>query len=725
MRHKANDQGCIVYAFIETSRGLYASSSARKVDGERQWGEPVLVLDSTRDGDWSDPALTDYGYATHPKVAYRVEGTEPQDFLAYCTAREKASDRMDQRLLLLRGKGDGQIDRRYVYLNSFTDLSVSAPNNVTIAACSDNLWMIFMVDGGRLQSYSLLFDVDGVPKIYEGKKSVDLHVQSIVHSFNSGPQAISVIYTRNDGENELASCPYEYGAETHGGSYKEPVNLGVENGIHVTAQLTGDVAGHTVFTLRNDWTVLVNRRLVAKPGHEAPQEWTPPLPLFADVFGCAAPSFGVKSSTLFSWGGAGAYLRVSVQDPVTHSWRTSYVRKPPPKENAIPHEVTRYQVEVQFLDDGGQPMPEHRFHITLAAGFSSSEILHAGKVRSVHHRAEDLAAARDETAISSDANGKIVFSVLEEGLAVPSFEFYDLSRDGKPHLVGKVNPARNIEYYLSGRLDNFNATNPRGPLPRFDAEGKAILQAKFVDLNNVEHALVVATDESPKLAKVVAASCQSLVTMTGEDLPDPPSFTAHFSSPTRSEGNPQFLQMSSSPAYRESLLTGVGVFEWLSETAGDILRGIETGALRILEIACDAVNRTIQFTLDTAERLVTLTVDTYEKVAQAVSGLFNHIGAVVEDVVLWLREIFNFRAIWNTSKALAEMNRVGSDLTSQVLANTEEGITAWFADQKESIRANMTSVRKGLAGVTFSTDNAGERENLALAEIDGGSVSSN
>ncbi len=122
-----------------------------------------------------------------------------------------------------------------------------------------------------------------------------------------------------------------------------------------------------------------------------------------------------------------------------------------------------------------------------------------------------------------------------------------------------------------------------------------------------------------------------------------------------------------------------------------------------VSIAVTAVERgvavIVQTVIEGVEKAVKWIVDTAEKVVAVVEGLFEAIGMKVEEVIKWLRYVFDWDDILNTREHLSKAILDALDLFGTKIAPAvKKPIQEFFETQKKSVVKNLDDTIRALGG---------------------------
>jgi hypothetical protein len=418
--------------------------------------------------------------------------------------------------------------------------------------------------------------------------------------------------------------------------------------------------------------------------------WSPPIALDREVVAVSADMNPAHSPTLFAIQAGDAALRVHAKDPLTGMWRSGSVLQ----AGSEMFEIERFRTEVNLVDGKGNPLPNHPVTLTLQENQSAADLWIQGTTHQV--------TSQGPLKVTTDSTGKLSFAILTgAGLAAPTL---NLQGDGLPG-SHSIAPAGPLHEYLSGN-GTLNPTNPGGPLPTFDADGSTLTAAR---VNGKALSGPVQTNKD--LAGVAASAVRN---------------TAQLGLNKSLEGGAAgyVLDLSDRAAPRFELLEtrerleleldrlqkqagdGVGI-SWgdIEKWGGDVWEGMKNGAIRIKNAVVDAAKKVATFAVEIGEfaaKGVSLAVHGLEQAAHFIAGVLQGIEAAVENVIKWLRAVFDFGAIWRTKKAFQEALLTTPDYVKALTGKAGKAGDGWFGKQKTTVNGHFEKLRTNYAGRSFS-----------------------
>ncbi|MFI8437796.1 hypothetical protein ACIGJO_29425 [Streptomyces sp. NPDC079020] len=397
--------------------------------------------------------------------------------------------------------------------------------------------------------------------------------------------------------------------------------------------------------------------------------WSPLIPLDNGIAGVASSGSPADAPTLFAIDAAIGSLRLHAQDPQTLMWRSGTVLT----SSLNAYEVARYRTEVTVMDANGAPVPQYPVALAAARGSSACE-LSCGDAT--------VTVGSDPVSLTTDALGKVTLAMLTTaGLAAPELT---LTAEGLTESA-VVQPGSGVLTYLSGQ-GTLNPTNPGGPLPQFDAGGDTLAAAQVDGAR-------LAPGATGSTAGVAAAAIQNTAMVgLGTTPPGTAGFRLRTTGPSGTDSGPRFTVLRTPEELARALAEAGGkpgsFWSDIERWAGDVWEGIKNGLIKIADTIVNVVDRIATLTVQIGEEIaagISLAVAGLEQAAHFISGVFAWVEAEIDQVVKWLRALFDFGAIWRSKMALQyAMGQIPS-LVKQFTAHYQSAADTWFASQKEVI----------------------------------------
>ena len=340
-----------------------------------------------------------------------------------------------------------------------------------------------------------------------------------------------------------------------------------------------------------------------------------------------------------------AYL-LSTQDVTTAAWATDKVRLEA-DASQMPEVISRYVATASLLDTGGALMPGH--NITVSAD-SLVEV----RIDQISYQ---VGPGRP-VSVAIGGTGTVVISVAAKGLSVPTVY---LNADGLASGVA-VDLAAAVNGYLAGK----------GTLPSQNGTftAPALESARCTNADGSTSPLVADWLTAPATPAAVVGHCSRMYAMAAGDTPlltavieghDEPQpivgYVIQKWDPTR----PSYqvfrthADLAEYQDYRDNHPAYGGVWEDFARWASDAWEGVREGVVKVAEIIVHTAVEIAVWIGDAVVSLGQMIVTALDQAVQAVEAVFQMIADAVVRVIDWLKALFNFKDIWDTSLALESM----------------------------------------------------------------------
>jgi hypothetical protein len=417
--------------------------------------------------------------------------------------------------------------------------------------------------------------------------------------------------------------------------------------------------------------------------NEAPV-WAPILPLDQNVAWVASPQSALAGATLFA-AGVDQTLHALAQNPATKLWKRSLVQQPASK----PYPLTRYRTQLTVTDPNGNPAPG--VAVTIGAT-EEVAILASGKTYFV--------GPGEQTArISTNAAGMLTLSTAATSLVSPS---YTVSVPGSG-AARTVRPAQNYHDLLSGTsgINTGSAVIP--PMSETTLQNATVAGQPLLSKSGQSQAGWAATNIKSAMASVPGGS--AAIRAAGY---------AGWSMDAHDPGHPQFRYFSTQADLRAHQGKGLsagrvsqpGDADDIGTFFGDLLRAIESAVADLVSLVVDAVDALITFAIKVADQVfngIVMVIRTIEDAVPFIHAIFNFIGALVDKVLDWLKDLFGWDQIWNTKLVFEHLAGQAIPALQWAIgqrAAIETG--TWFADLKSTVDGEFETAISHFAGQSFS-----------------------
>lgn len=335
-------------------------------------------------------------------------------------------------------------------------------------------------------------------------------------------------------------------------------------------------------------------------------------------------------------------LHLYVMDSKTSLW----LAKPITLPTARQYEITTWQTAVTALDTLGAPLVNYPLELRAD---STTDLL----VNSDYHVVTSTTSAQ----VVTNALGKITISSLATSLTPPAFV---LSGASVPPQAS-CSPGSTVNDYFAGTGSLY---------------GKPTFSAQAVQQIGSNQKLSKADAES---AYTAINQCASMgQTSTAPSMLQASLSASDFGGPryhvfVRRNGALHHQPAKDLHEAHGHLGTSAAtIWDDVWDFAGDVWHAIEKGIHAVEHFIIDVVKKTIQIFVWIGETLVQLAewvIDTVEAGLQAITAIFNWIKATIEQVIDFLKALFDFKAIWHTKQALAGQLLAVPDIIASVVNN--------------------------------------------------------
>lgn len=335
-------------------------------------------------------------------------------------------------------------------------------------------------------------------------------------------------------------------------------------------------------------------------------------------------------------------LHLYVLDPTTSLW----LAKPITLPTARQYEITTWQTAVTALDTSGSPLVNYPLELRAD---SATDLL----VDAEYHVVTSTTSAQ----VCTNSLGKITISSLATSLTPPAFVLSGASVP--PQASCSPGAALNDYFAGTGSLYGKPAFSAQvvqqiganTQLSSADASSayKAISQCAGMGQTSASPARLKAVPHGPRY-HVFARKNGALLHHTATDLHE---------------------------AHGHLGASAATIWSDVWDFAGDVWHAIKKGIHAVEHFIVDVVKKTIQIFVwigDTLVQLAEWVIDTVEAGLQAITAVFNWIKATIEQVIDFLKALFDFQAIWHTKEALASQLLAMPDIMARVIDNLSQRV---------------------------------------------------
>lgn len=444
--------------------------------------------------------------------------------------------------------------------------------------------------------------------------------------------------------------------------------------------------------------------------------WAPMFPLDVNVSSVASPQSALDGAVLFAVG-QDQTLHALSQNPTTKRWTRTLVQRP---RHDQPYRLTRYRTQLTVLGASGNPARDVPITITAT---EETAILVQGETYFIGP------ATGQSATIKSDASGLVTFTRPATSLVSPSYTvtspqlaqpvtvrpdqiYHDfLTAKGPINTGSAVIPPMSKDTLLSGKVGG----QPLAPKLKSDLADTAS--------KGIIHAMQSVPGKSAALR---AAGCMG------------------WALSARDPNNPRFVQFTSHEELQAYLVGSRGdsrvggIFDDIWEFFGDVWHAIESAAIAVMDWVVSVAESLVHLVIKIGEEiahLAAMVIHTIEDAIPFIHSIFNLIGALVEKVLDWVKDLFGWNEIWNTKRVIEHL--VTASLPALQWAIEKRAIVetgTYFTDLKASVNEGFQKAITHFGSSSFSQiatpPNArravrGGRHGLVAAGLPAGSPAQN
>jgi hypothetical protein len=420
-------------------------------------------------------------------------------------------------------------------------------------------------------------------------------------------------------------------------------------------------------------------------------KWAPAIPLDSGLKMLFTDSDPLDELAFFAIDDADAIWRYQ-QNATTRLWAAAKAQSP---GGAKSYRVPQYRTELAFVDQNGNPANALEVKVTAS---TTSAALVRGKLTPI---GPSLPAS-----FTTNAQGRVTLSTIASDVGSPTLHVSAKGLANAP----PINPAASVHSYLSG-AGPLNAGSS-SQLPQFSAT--TLQQAK------VNGAPLAPATQDPKngsqLAQVAFSGVQQMFQIKTKDnvvagigpAPKVVAFALDFSNPD----NPTYTPIATHDHYRalrhETFLApelAAGLGDWWDSVKGffqDVWEGIKNGVIAVTKFLVNVADATVDLAVKIGEEihhLVGVVVSGIESVVSAVQGVFAWIGAEVEQLVDWLKMLFDWRDIANTAQALQQaLSQSFPYLANEIETKGDALVNGFFSKLEDQVSTSFDKVLGQFSG---------------------------
>jgi hypothetical protein len=408
--------------------------------------------------------------------------------------------------------------------------------------------------------------------------------------------------------------------------------------------------------------------------------WAPIIPLDTGLQCLFTDSNPMDAAAFFAVDDEGVLWHY-LQDPQTQLWNSGKAQTPGTES----YRVAQYRTELTVADANGSPAGNVTLAVTAASG---SAVIQGGLLYPI--------GPNTPVSVTTNPFGKVTLSTIASDLCPPALT---VSANGVV-LESGINPAASVHAYLSGSSASLNA-GTSSQLPSFSG---GTLQGAQVDGTP----LAPATQDPTNGSALATQACSGIQNMfqiptsgntvsrrAGAPLV---GFALDLSDRTR----PAFLAFHTEEdylAYRNhGFFAESDSGSWWDDVKDffdDVWNGIKNAAISVTKFVVHVADATVDLVVQVADEIQNIVgaiVSGIEDVISAVQGVFAWIGAEIGKLIDWLKMLFDWSAIMDTSAAL-------QSALSQAFPYMQGVLTDWA----EPLVNNFFTSLEGTVSTAFDT----------------------
>jgi len=426
-------------------------------------------------------------------------------------------------------------------------------------------------------------------------------------------------------------------------------------------------------------------------------DWASMFPLDRDITYVAAPARRGKHVSLLAICMDTTLhfltMRPSMQTPGRSPWVRLPVRSHSHKQD--PMRINRYRTSLTLTDANGIPCPHAPVTVTPTSAIA------------LEWDGKTVFATPDKpAAMKTDVTGVITFS--QPAVSLNSVSFH-VTGDNIPEKVAVV-PHYYLHQQLSGKDEIFTgstkvpavspSTLQNATVPNLNG-GSAILAPKAS--NNAQLALAAAQGINAATTRAASKSPEALLAGGKEPL-----FSESFSLVLNGP-NPQFNLINSREALAAELASldqPESIWSDIADFFEDIWHAIVQGVMSVVSWVVDTVENVVSIVVQFADTIIStiknLAIEGFEAVAGFVHGVFAWIGAEVDKVLDWLKDLFDWGDMWNTMENFYAYLQGGVTNIGPLISGSLPDVDTFFKDLKADVHSAFEQARVGLKGSSMS-----------------------
>lgn len=436
--------------------------------------------------------------------------------------------------------------------------------------------------------------------------------------------------------------------------------------------------------------------------------WAEPISIAPDLATVVAPSAPTESDVSLMAVNVDGVLTACLVDDVG-GWTIQEVATSQ-STPVPPIDIATYQIEVQVTDAYGNPAAAVDLGLSAAAATG------------VNHNGTSVVVGPDDDqqpTLTTDSSGRLMISTFAFSITAQPLTI--TAPDGT---VLSVAPDQPLVDFFTGAESRNGITFSSETLTAATVPGTTTPLAPALQGNQT-------------LSDAAAGGIGMIMALHGApadatSVPDPATgkpvygYTLDVSDPSA----PKFAaqtdpdSVAAARAERSDKMLLGGFFHDVDKWAHDVWHGIKSGVATVDQWAVDIEKRTVSFFATVADDVtgwVELAIDGAEAIGSVAHSIFHAIGAVVEDVIDWVKALFEWDDIIDTKKALEYYLNGVLPALADTIDTIDTKLSTWsFADQEQKVKDALTKRSSSLKDTTLTDlTNTGQNTKQSAAATGG------
>jgi hypothetical protein len=343
-------------------------------------------------------------------------------------------------------------------------------------------------------------------------------------------------------------------------------------------------------------------------------------------------------------------------------------------------EVATYRVQLSLTDDWSFPVADQKLQITTS---EPAMALVDGR---------GVTLADTPVTVTTDANGQVTIPIVADGLFAPRLS---IAGDGLPG-PATVSPSRPLNDYMAG-------TATLNLLPPMKAD--TLATAKTAGGQPVWPAAYSNPDIADQAAKVLAgvAAAANNPTISTLSVPDWTHVTTGGHARQHKPAHRHGVALGSRPrTVGDGTVTVEGVTFSFADLAHDAVYAIKTGAAKVKQVAVtwdDKLKRWVTTVVADfaawAQQSLKVVINGLEDAADVFHGVMNRLGAVLDDVIDWLKThvLGLLRDTITVAAKYESWMLQTADELHDLIGRAKGSADGWFESQRVLIHQQLDDVK--------------------------------